>query len=242
MCGAEKAVVEILGPDGTKIQVITLKESPGKKGYLTGTWDWDQIGWKTSTDITIGKYTAKFQIWPSGTNTTQDKYFYVFTQGCDEQEVLCAHNTIRAAVHTENPSVTQLDPFTWDDTLADHAQKWADHLQQTGTFEHDSSVSGTEGENIGNGYSSITAAVASWGKEKMCFRYDILEKCFNNNTNCFYPNSPNLSCVSPGDSRCVGHYTQIVWRNTKRIGCGMAGGYVVCRYSPPGNYSGQKPY
>jgi pathogenesis-related protein 1 len=52
-----------------------------------------------------------------------------------------------------------------------------------------------------------------------------------------------------------GHYTQMVWKNTKEVGCatatvsgksssGLSGVvvYLVCRYSPPGNIVGQKPY
>ncbi len=47
-----------------------------------------------------------------------------------------------------------------------------------------------------------------------------------------------------------GHYTQIVWKNTERIGCGKATArrdgifkvYWVCQYDPSGNYVGQRPY
>jgi Cysteine-rich secretory protein family len=56
-----------------------------------------------------------------------------------------------------------------------------------------------------------------------------------------------------------GHYTQMVWRNTKEVGCAAASGrghpyfagaskpadfmsILVCRYRPPGNDLGQKPY
>jgi hypothetical protein len=43
-----------------------------------------------------------------------------------------------------------------------------------------------------------------------------------------------------------GHYTQIVWRNTKSVGCAVARGkgveVWVCNYDPPGNYAGQRPY
>ncbi len=44
----------------------------------------------------------------------------------------------------------------------------------------------------------------------------------------------------------VAHYTQIVWRNTQRIGCAMAStatdDYLVCRYSPAGNVVGQRAF
>ncbi|KAJ6759314.1 hypothetical protein OIU74_025899 [Salix koriyanagi] len=49
------------------------------------------------------------------------------------------------------------------------------------------------------------------------------------------------------DEEC-GHYTQIVWRETKRIGCarvdcfGGRGVFMTCNYDPPGNYIGEKPY
>jgi hypothetical protein len=43
----------------------------------------------------------------------------------------------------------------------------------------------------------------------------------------------------------VRHFTQLIWRDTKQLGCGVAncGGleYWVCRYAPPGNWNGEKP-
>jgi hypothetical protein len=44
----------------------------------------------------------------------------------------------------------------------------------------------------------------------------------------------------------AGHYTQMVWKDTKQVGCGVAAGsvndYLVCRYSPTGNSIGKAPY
>ncbi|MBL0164961.1 MAG: hypothetical protein IPP82_15285 [Xanthomonadales bacterium] len=53
-----------------------------------------------------------------------------------------------------------------------------------------------------------------------------------------------------------GHYTQIVWRSSVELGCGVTNcsvnspfgatfpnwTFVVCNYRPPGNFSGQFPY
>ena len=244
MCGTEKAVVEIWGPKGTLIETITLEEIPGKKGYFTGTWDWDKIGWNTSTDIPIGMYTAKFKIWPSGgTPTEQKKYFHVFTQGCVELEVLCAHNSVRDQVKIDNPSVTKLDSLTWSDSLGSGAQKWADYLVKSGTFVHDSNR-GSVGENIYSGSSSYTAAVDLWASEKVCFQNKAMPDIYNHNSSKCDANlnNPNTSCTQYKDWHCAGHYSQIVWRKTLEVGCGMASGIVVCRYSPSGNYTGDTPY
>ncbi len=50
----------------------------------------------------------------------------------------------------------------------------------------------------------------------------------------------------PGYSDKTGHFTQIVWKSTKKVGCARCGGkgskwyetYVVCDYSPSGNIVG----
>ena len=46
--------------------------------------------------------------------------------------------------------------------------------------------------------------------------------------------------------KMCGHYTQVVWRTTIQVGCGMArigsSEVWVCNFNPPGNYVGQRPY
>jgi pathogenesis-related protein 1 len=79
------------------------------------------------------------------------------------------------------------------------------------------------GENLAAG-SNVGAqrAVDMWANEKSNYVYSP-DYVFENGT---------------------GHYTQIVWRTSVRIGCASAscGGrsVVVCRYDPPGNFIGNE--
>jgi Cysteine-rich secretory protein family len=138
-------------------------------------------------------------------------------------EILNAHNKYRQEVN--------VPPLKWSNTLASNAQKWANYLASRGGNLQHSQNSG-EGENLWAGTAgafSYTQMVDSWGAEK---RY------FVNGT------FPNVS--STGNWYDVGHYTQIIWRNTTAVGCGVARGggkdILVCRYGPRGNYQGQKVY
>jgi hypothetical protein len=61
-----------------------------------------------------------------------------------------------------------------------------------------------------------------------------------------YHGGPVGNLYAP-NGHVIGHYTQVVWRTTTEIGCGMATGsngndFLVCRYNPPGNYGDQSPY
>ena len=53
--------------------------------------------------------------------------------------------------------------------------------------------------------------------------------------------------TNPGFSMKTGHFTQVVWKNSKQLGVGIAfanngnKAVVVANYSPPGNYMGQFP-
>jgi hypothetical protein len=46
-----------------------------------------------------------------------------------------------------------------------------------------------------------------------------------------------------GNLADVGHYTQIIWPSTVKVGCAVSSSrewdYLVCRYSQPGNVEGQ---
>ena len=142
-------------------------------------------------------------------------------------EIVSAHNKYRTELGIEG--------LKWSDPLAAHAKKWADHLASMGgrTLMHaPASERGGEGENLWMGtagYYSLTQMVDGWGGEKKYFIYNTF---------------PNVSRT--GNWADVGHYTQVIWKDTKEVGCAKstAGGYdiLVCRYSPAGNYISRKPY
>lgn len=144
------------------------------------------------------------------------------TRSINKTEILTAHNNYRSQVG--------VPPLQWSDTLASSAQKWANQLAATRTFRH-SKTQGV-GENLWSGTAgafTFVQMVNSWGSEKKYFKYGVF---------------PDVSTT--GNWVNVGHYTQMVWRNTKLVGCGIATGkgndYLVCHYSPQGNYIKQKVY
>ena len=68
---------------------------------------------------------------------------------------------------------------------------------------------------------------------------------------CFgFVSAISLACSSAGSGAgTAGHYTQVVWRSSVRIGCAIVDcpnvtfhSTVLCDYSPGGNIQGQKPY
>ncbi|KIG13153.1 hypothetical protein DB30_00531 [Enhygromyxa salina] len=121
-----------------------------------------------------------------------------------------------------------MPPVRWSKQLAATAQAWADRCD----FEHSQ---GSYGENLSarSHSSSAEEIVASWASEADHYNY------------------ASNRCAA---GQVCGHYTQVVWRDSTEIGCGVAvcsrnspfgGGewiMAVCNYSPAGNYVGERPY
>ncbi|WP_318656025.1 CAP domain-containing protein [Qipengyuania atrilutea] len=143
-----------------------------------------------------------------------------------EQRLLASHNRERATL--------KLPELRWDSELARGAKQWAEELAATGKFEHSPGNSGTEplGENLWGGtpgHFQPEAMVGLWIEEKEHFKPGRF---------------PNVSIT--GDHADVGHYTQVMWRKTRAVGCARATGadeeILVCRYSRAGNIRGQKVF
>ncbi|GLT80401.1 hypothetical protein SLA2020_518420 [Shorea laevis] len=121
----------------------------------------------------------------------------------------------------------RIRPLVWDEKLARYARWYANQRRNDCALRHSN---GPYGENIfwGSGDDwSPAQAVAAWVLERKWYNY------WSN------------SCA--GGEEC-GHYTQIVWGSTKRMGCarvtctGGRGVFIICNYDPPGNYVGERPY
>ena len=126
--------------------------------------------------------------------------------------IVLAHNRVRAEHCAE--------PLAWSDELAAEATAWANQLAASGcAFRHSPSP---HGENLAAGTSGALdadAVVAMWAGEEE--QYDYRRAAFGMQT---------------------GHFTQVVWKDTLAVGCGVAtcGGNDtwVCNYDPPGNVEG----
>jgi len=140
------------------------------------------------------------------------------------QRVLAVHNQYRAEVNVPDAR--------WSNTLAQDAQQWADTLAaRGGDLEHSRNRNGA-GENLWAGSAggfSYEDMVNGWGEEKQYFMAGKF---------------PDVSTT--GSWSDVGHYTQMIWRDTTDVGCAIASGggmdVLVCRYSPAGNYQGESVY
>ncbi|OJH40988.1 CAP family protein [Cystobacter ferrugineus] len=145
-----------------------------------------------------------------------------------EEKVLAMHNAFRAKHGAP--------PLTWDTTIAAYAKRRAAYISQH--YALSAGHAGLEGygENLHwsggssavfpKGGAAAESAVKSWYNE--VGRYNF---------------------AKPGFASGTGHFTQLVWKASTRLGCAIVQGkatqrwetYVVCNYSPPGNYQGQFP-
>lgn len=54
--------------------------------------------------------------------------------------------------------------------------------------------------------------------------------------------NPGYDFENPGFDSGTGHFTQVVWKGSTKLGCGVSGVYVVCRYcETAGNMEGAFP-
>lgn len=143
-----------------------------------------------------------------------------------QQEFVTAHNAARRAA-TPAPS-PPLPDVSWDTAAEAFAKLGADRC----IFDHRDQNQFGENLFASTENSSPTDVVQSWDGEKADYRY------------------ASNTCTA-----VCGHYTQVVWRSSTKIGCATTRCttnspfrsfptwyLTACNYSPPGNFVGQKPY
>ena len=113
----------------------------------------------------------------------------------------------------------QAPDVTWDTTLAEYAQNVANQC----VFAHSG---GPYGENLAEGtYTNPNYYVYLWYNEMSNYPFD----------------NPG-----GGDFESYGHFTQVVWKASTTIGCGLADCsgslLLVCEYNPRGNVAGAQEY
>jgi len=195
-------------------------------------------GSRTTTTLPVAGGSTTTTTPPAGSTTTTT----LPGPSCGDDEaaavrgITSSHDAVRANPSLFGHGTSQpapapaLSPLCYSASVAAIAQAWADGCQ----YMHNAGR-GDLGENIyavtGTGSATTPPhAVELWSAEAEFFDY------------------ANNSCSAPDPPGTCGHYTQVVWRDTEAIGCGLrvctanspfpgftTWTFVVCDYAPPGN-------
>lgn len=127
----------------------------------------------------------------------------------------------------------RLPRLKWNPHLEREASEWARSLGRRGVLEHaDGSSRNGTGENLWMG------TAGAWNVETMVGMFLDERKHYRHGA------FPDVSRT--GNWADVGHYTQIVWRDTREVGCAMVtergNDVLVCRYWPAGNVWGARAF
>lgn len=128
-------------------------------------------------------------------------------------------------VHNEYRREHGVPPLVLNKDICKISQKWAEQLAKNDSMSY--SLNQTYGESVYCGWSPDPNTKI---KAKDC-----VDRWYSEINDYSFGKEPEvLTC---------GHFTQIVWKDTKELGIGHAKSksgklYVVANYYPPGNYSG----
>ncbi|KAH8380897.1 hypothetical protein KR200_003689, partial [Drosophila serrata] len=114
----------------------------------------------------------------------------------------------------------QASPLKMDDEISNYAEAWAKHLAYYDRLE--------------------TRPFPIYGENIMCIRKPLFS--IEQMMKLWYQEKYHHDYINPRFSPYTGHFTQMVWRNTKYLGVGVASNdyriWIVCNYDPPGNTRG----
>lgn len=143
-------------------------------------------------------------------------------RGSFAERLLEAHNSERRRMNVPE--------LRWSPKLAAQAQAYAKKLSKGTSLVHATAPErGGAGENLWAGRAGFYTA------EEMIEGMIDEKRHFSNGS------FPQVSRT--GKWRDVGHYTQVIWRETTEVGCAVVPGggndWLVCRYWPAGNIYGR---
>uniref|UniRef100_A0A673X6K2 Cysteine-rich secretory protein LCCL domain containing 1b n=1 Tax=Salmo trutta TaxID=8032 RepID=A0A673X6K2_SALTR len=189
----------------------------------------------THLEMLLEKYMNKDDEWW----VSKQRGKRAITEG-DMHLILDLHNNLRGQVY---PQASNMEYMVWDTDLERSAEHWA----HTCRWEHGPQHMLTQiGQNLGAHWGRDrppTFHVQAWYDEVRDYSYPYPQEC--------NPHCP-FRCSGPV---CT-HYTQMVWATSSHIGCAInvcynmnvwgmiwtKAVYLVCNYSPPGNWWGHAPY
>ncbi|NXG34644.1 CRVP protein, partial [Dromaius novaehollandiae] len=143
------------------------------------------------------------------------------TSKADQQKlVVDKHNALRRGV---NPSASNMLKMKWSPEVAKNAEAWANKCTLSHSPTALRKINVTCGENL-----FMSTAPSSWP--------DVVQKWYDEVKNFKY----GTGATSAG--AVVGHYTQVVWYRSNKVGCAVAHCpeanfqyFYVCQYCPARN-------
>ncbi|CAK9795288.1 Venom allergen 3 [Anthophora plagiata] len=162
----------------------------------------------------------------------------------EKNEMVKSHNDLRSRVANglekrgnpgPQPPAKNMQHIVWDDAIANVAQRWANQC----SFGHDTC---RDDDRFYTGQNAAMTMTTGTVNTKPA---DIANMWYNEVEKMSKYQVSRLTNIND-----VGHYTQLVWAKTNRIGCGKIvyqmdqwkRYYVVCNYGPGGNFMGEPIY
>ncbi|WP_247711808.1 CAP domain-containing protein [Qipengyuania qiaonensis] len=163
--------------------------------------------------------------------STSGAYPERYSAGSGAADIRLAASVL--GTHNNERMRLSLEPLKWNVHLEQEAKQWAEVLSRRGSLQHaDRATRNGTGENLWMG------TAGNWPVERMVGMFIDEKKHYR------HASFPDISRT--GSWSDVGHYTQVIWRDTKEVGCAVAtargNDVLVCRYWPAGNIWGQKAY
>lgn len=152
--------------------------------------------------------------------------------------ILDIHNKLRQKVATGGMDgyqpASNMMQLEWDNELAEMAQRWSEQCTQY--LSHDDCRDSITGEKVGQNIGMIKEKNITESRDKAETIVNFWADEFKDLA------VPNRETFDPDRFMSAGHYTQMAWATTTRIGCGYTGDryetlvfVLVCNYKFAGN-------